>query len=155
MIISYMDLSMNLIENLYDDDNIRPPDQSKSEILIDDNRSIFDKELEEAIYQSIQLYKTEVQKNEEYERKIMEEQKDEIEKRKKFVKPILFELNRIKKYDNKLNDILNIIEPILETYCALIIENYTVDSKTYDYIFSNLSKIRINIEFLKSIIQSE
>lgn len=148
-----MDLSMNIIENLYEDDYIRPPDQSKSEILIHDNTNDFDNELEEAIYQSIQIYEKEIKKNEEYERKILEEQKDEIEKRKKYVNPILFGLKRIKNYDNKINDIYNIIEPILDAYCALIIENYTVDYKTYEYIFSNLSKIRINIDFLKCIIQ--
>lgn len=148
-----MDLSMNIIENLYDDDYIRPPDQSKSEILIQDNTNDFDNELEEAIYQSIQIYEKEIKKNEEYERKILEEQKDEIEKRQKYVNPILLGLKRIKNYDNKINDIYNIIEPILDAYCALIIENYTVDYKTYEYIFSNLSKIRINIDFLKCIIQ--
>ena len=71
------------------------------------------------------------------------------------MKPILFELNRIKNYDNKICKILEIIEPILDLYCGLVIEKHVMDNKTYNYIFNGLKKIRINIEILKSIIKCE
>ena len=60
----------------FDDENIRLPDEVKRETLLYDNNNnysnIFDKELEEAIYQSIQLYENEMQKNEEFEQKFQD-----------------------------------------------------------------------------------
>jgi hypothetical protein len=143
----------------FDDENIRLPDEVKRETLLYDNNNnysnIFDKELEEAIYQSIQLYENEMQKNEEFEQKIIDHHKEEIEKRKEIMKPILFELNRIKNYDNKICKILEIIEPILYSYCEFVIEKYVMDDIKYNYVFNGLKKIRINIEILKSIIICE
>jgi len=139
----------------FDDENIRLPDEVKSETLIHDYKNDFDKELEEALYLSIQLYENEMQKNEELEQKLICKHRAEIKKRKETVKPILFELNRIKNYDNKISKILEIIDPILESYCGLVIDKYVVDNKTYEYIFNSLKKIRINIELLKSIIVCE
>jgi hypothetical protein len=139
----------------FDDENIRLPDEVKSETLIHDYKNDFDKELEEALYLSIQLYENEMQKYEELEQKLICKHRVEIKKRKETVKPILFELNRIKNYDNKISKILEIIDPILESYCGLVIDKYVVDNKTYEYIFNSLKKIRINIELLKSIIVCE
>jgi len=143
--------------SFYDDNDndIRSPDEAKRETLLEDNRNDFDKELEEALYQSFQLYENEMHKNEEFEQKIIEEYKQEIEKRKEIIKPILFELNRIKNYDNKICKILEILEPILELYCGLVIQNYAIDNETYNFIFNGLTKIRVNLTILKSIIQSE
>ena len=143
----------------FDDENIRLPDEVKRETLIYDYNNNYnnnyDKELEDALYQSIQLYENELQKNEEFEKNIIDQHKQEIEKRKEIVKPILFELNRIKNYDNKICELLEIIKPILDLYCELVIEKYILDNTTYDYIFNGLSKIRIDIVFLKSIIVCE
>lgn len=147
IIIYIMDSSTNLYEEY-----IRPPDISRRETLLQDTKSDFDKQLEEALYQSLQLYQNEVKKNEEYEQSINQE---EIEHRKKFVHPILFELNRIRKYDSKINDIYEIIHPILELYCNLEYEKYTIDKQTYNTIINGLSRTRINIDVLLSIIQCE
>ena len=144
-----MDLSMNFYE-----EDIRPPDQPKSERLLQDNRSDFDKQLDEALYQSIQLYQAEVQKHD-LEQKFIQQQREEIEKRKNLVRPILFELNRIKKYDPKINNIFEMIEPILDSYCSLAFEDCSLDKQTYNTIFNGLRKIRINMEFLMSIIKCE
>ena len=143
--------------NFYDDtnDNIRIPDEVKRETLIQEYTNNYDKELEEALYQSIQLYENELKKNEEHEQKVIEQYKQEIEKRKEIVKPILFELNRIQNYDSKICKILEILVPILDLYCDLTIEKYFLDNETYNYIFIGLKKIRINIEILKSIIKCE
>jgi hypothetical protein len=141
------------------DENIRLPDEVKRETLIYDNNNNYnnnyDKELEDALYQSIQLYENEIQKNEEFEQKIINQHSEQIKNRREILKPILFELNRIKNYDNKICKILEIIDPILDLYCGLVIEKYVMDNKTYDYIFNGLKKIRIDIDFLKSIIVCE
>jgi len=145
-----MDSSMNFYE-----EDIRPPDQPKRETLLQDNRSDFDKQLDEALYQSIQLYQTEVQKYEELEQKLIQQYQQEIEKRKNLIRPILFELNRIRKYDPKINNIFEMIEPILDSYCSLAFEDCSLDKKTYDTIFIGLTKTRINMDVLISIIKCE
>jgi hypothetical protein len=145
-----MDSSMNFYE-----DEIRPPDKIKRETLLQHNRSVFDKQLDEALYQSLQLYQNEVQKHEELEKKFLQQQREEIEKRKNLVRPILFELNRISKFDPKINNIFEIIDPILDSYCGLAFEDCSLDKKTYHTIFNGLTKTRINMDILMSIIKSE
>lgn len=140
--------------NFYEED-IRPPDQPKSEQLLQDNRSDFDKQLDEALYQSLQLYQAEVQKHEDLEKKFIQQHREEIEKRKNLVRPILFELNRIRKYDLKIDEVFVMIDSILDSYCGLEFEECHLDKKTYDTIFNGLTKIRINMEFLMSIIKCE
>ena len=135
--------------------DVRLPDEVKSERLIFNYDNNYDKELEEALYQSIQLYENETHKYEELEQKIIIQHSEEIQKRRDILKPILFELNRIKNYDNKICKILEIIEPILDLYCGLVIEKYVMDNIKYNYVFNGLKKIRINIEILKSIIKCE
>jgi hypothetical protein len=120
-------------------ENIRLPDEVKRETLLYDYNNNYDKELEDALYQSIQLYENEMQKNEEFEQKLIILHSEEIKNRREIFKPILFELNRIKNYDNKICKILEIIEPILDLYCRLVIEKYIMD----------------DIEILKSIIKCE
>lgn len=140
--------------NFYEED-IRPPDQSKRETLLQDNRSDFDKQLDKALYESFQLYHSEIQKYEDFEKKIIQQHNQEIEKRKNLVKPILFELNKIKKFDPKIKNIFEIIEPIIESYCELAFEEYYFDNQTYNTIFNGLTKTRINMEVLMSIIKCE
>jgi hypothetical protein len=132
--------------------NIRPPDNPRSETLLPNTRDDFDKQLEEALYQSLQLYQNEVQKYKEFEQTIHQE---EIDNRKKLVKPILFELNKLRKYETTLNTIYEIIHPILEVYCNVECEKYTLDKQTYHTIINGLSRTRINMDVLLSIIQCE
>jgi seryl-tRNA(Sec) selenium transferase len=145
-----MDSSMNFYE-----ENIRPPDISKKETLLQNNINEYDKDFSEALYQSLKLYQNEVQKYEDLEKKLLEQQQQEIQKRKDLVKPILFEFNRIKNYDKQLNELFQIIEPILDSYCNLVFENCILDKQTYYYIFNGLTKTRINIDILMSIIKRE
>ena len=145
-----MDLSMNFYE-----EDIRPPDQPKRETLLQDNRSNFNKQLDEALYESFKLYQAEVQKHEDLEQKFIQQQREEIEKRKNLVRPILFELNRIRKYDLKIDEVFVMIDSILESYCGLEFEECQLDKQTYNTIFNGLTKIRINMEFLTSIIKCE
>ena len=145
-----MDSSMNFYE-----EDIRAPDQPKRETLLQDNRSDFDKQLDEALYQSLQLYQAEVKKHEDLEQKFIQQQREEIEKRKNLVRPILFELNRIRKYDLKIDEVFIMIDSILESYCGLEFEECQLDKQTYNTIFNGLTKIRINMEFLTSIIKCE
>ena len=140
--------------NFYEED-IRPPDISKKETLLQNNINEYDKDFSEALYQSLKLYQNEVQKYDDLEKKLLEQQQQEIQKRKDLVKPVLFEFNRIKNYDKQLNELFQIIEPILDSYCNLLFENCILDKQTYNTIFSGLTKTRINIDILMSIIKCE
>ena len=44
----------NEIDNDNDNDNVRPPDESKVDQLLEDTRSDFEKEIDEALYLSLQ-----------------------------------------------------------------------------------------------------
>ena len=147
-----MDSSMNFYQ-----ENIRPPDKTKREKLLKNNINQYndDKDLSEALHQSLKLYQNEVQKYEDFEKKILEQQELEIHKRKDLIRTILFEFNRIKKYDKKLNELFEIIEPILDSYCNLEFDHCNLDKQTYNTIFSGLAKTRININVLMTIIKCE
>jgi hypothetical protein len=150
---------MNNSNNIDNNENeIRPPDNVFREQLISNVNSIYDLELEE-IQKAIQLSIKENLDQQEvynkYEEMIMEEyEKEKCIRRDKF-RDLLFDLNKLSKYDKKIKDIFVIIEPIIESYCNQIFDLQQIDKDLYEDIFLYLSKIRTNkknIENLKSII---
>ena len=52
-------------------DEIRPPDEVKREQLVEDNRNDFDREMEEALYLSMQEVRDEEIKNHKFEEEII------------------------------------------------------------------------------------
>jgi hypothetical protein len=150
-----MDSSMNYYEDY--NEEIRPPDEVKREQLISNNNIFHDKELEEAIYLSIQEAIEQEKKIQEYENKIIEEYSKEREKRRVKFEKLLFNLNKVAKFDKTLRETYEIIEPIIDAYCNQFIENYLVDDETFQSIFNNLNSIRTDkkiIDILKTIIIS-
>jgi hypothetical protein len=135
-------------------ENIRRPDEFKKEKLCQDNRSNFEKEMEEmeeAIKCSLQEHE-EISKN--YEDKLINEYLLETNKRKDNFKSILFDLSKLIKYDQNIKEIYEIIEPIIDAYCSQYIKNYEIDEITYNRIFKVIGTIRTdkkNIELLKTI----
>lgn len=73
-------MDMTLSDN---EDNIRPPDDSVSEQLLEDNRSDFEKDIDEAIYLSCQEMREKEISNRKYEEQIVNDYNDETNKRKK------------------------------------------------------------------------
>ena len=150
-----MDSSMNYYEDY--NEEIRPPDEVKREQLISNDNIFHDKELEEAIYLSIQEAIEQEKKIQEYENKIIEEYSKEREKRRVKFEKLLFNLNKVAKFDKTLRETYEIIEPIIDAYCNQFIENYLVDDETFQSIFNNLNSIRTDkkiIDILKTIIIS-
>lgn len=150
---------MNNSNNIDNNENeIRPPDNVFREQLISNVNIIYDDELEE-IQKAIQLSIKENLDQQEvynkYEEMIMEEyEKEKCIRRDKF-RDLLFDLNKLSKYDKKIKDIFVIIEPIIESYCNQIFDLQQIDKDLYEDIFLYLSKIRTNkknIENLKSIL---
>jgi hypothetical protein len=140
------------------EDNIRPPDAVVSEQLLEDNRSDFEKQLDEAMYLSMQEMTQQHVHNKQFEEQIIQDYTKETNRRKEIFKEFLFHLHKTSKFDKEVGEIYDIIEPIIESYCGQFIETCELDEETYDKIFKILKKIRNNqqsLDTLKTIILKE
>ena len=139
-----------------DENNIRLPDQAIYDKLVEaDEISDFDKEMEEAIKKSMKEFIEEDLINRQYEEELIKRYEKILFERKEQCREILIDIARLTLYDKEMKEIYEIIDPILECYCAQNIDFYEIDTKTYNRIYYLLSKIRTkpkNIEFLKTII---
>ena len=141
--------------NDFDNEEIRPPDEVKRERLIDDNRCEFQKQMDEALYLSLQEIKQQEEISRQYEEKIIKIYNDEIQKRKETFINLLMDLNKLIKFDKDIKEIYEIIEPIIESYCNQYIEYVELDSITHEKIFKVIKTVRTdkkNIELLKTIL---
>jgi len=148
-----MDSSFNDI-----DDNIRPPDESFNERLLEDTRTEFEKQIDDAIYISMQEMNKQQDINKQYEDLIINNYTDETNRRTGIFKEFLVNINKIGKFDKEVREIYDIIDPIIESYCSQYIEVCELDEQTYDKIFNILKKIRNNqivFDTLKTIILKE
>ncbi len=137
------------------EDNIRPPDNVVSEQLLEDTRSDFEKQIDEAIYLSFQDIREKQDLSRKYEEQILKDYSEESNKRKQTFEKFLFDLNKVGKIDKEVREIYDIIEPIVESYCSQYINKCELDVETYEKIFKLLSKIRTDktaVEILKTII---
>ena len=155
-----MDPSFNDYNN-YDnnDDNfVRAPDKTKNEQLLQDNRSEYEKQMDEAMYLSIQDFKNKEEMNIKYEEDIINEHTRINNERKELFREILFDLNKLIRFDKDIKEIYEIIEPIIDSYCGQYINQFEIDHITYDRIFKVIGNVRTNkntIELLKKIIKRE
>jgi len=146
------------MDNLLDDnteDNIRPPDEVRVEQLLEDTRSEYDKQIDEAINLSMLDIIEKQNINLQYEEQLIKEYNDENNRRKDYFTKFLFDLNKLGKIDKEIREIYEIIEPIIESYCSQYIQICELDIETYEKIFKLLGKIRTDknaIETLKGII---
>lgn len=136
--------------------DIRPPDKSIYEKLVDDDDiSDFDKEMEQAIQISMKVLVDEDAMNRDYETKLLETYEKIRMERKEQCREILLDIGRLTRYDKDMREIYDIIDPILEYYCAQNIDFYELDIESYNRIFGLLDKLRTNqknIEFLKTVL---
>jgi len=154
-----MDPSFNELNNNdnndNNDNNLRVPDLVKKEQLLQDTRSEYEKQIDEAMYLSIQDFKKQEEINEKYEEQIINEHARIISERKELFREILFDLNKLTRFDKDIKEIYEIIEPIIDYYCSQYINQYEIDSETYDRIFKVIGNVRTNknnIELLKKLI---
>jgi hypothetical protein len=140
------------------DNDIRPPDEVITEQLIEDNRSEFEKQIEEARYLSMQEMCNLQISNQKYEEQLCKVYKEETNKRIDLFKDFLSNLNKISKFDKEVREIYDILEPIIDSYCGQYFESCELDGETYDKIFTIIQKIRNNkfvLDKLKTIISRE
>ncbi len=152
------------MNNLFDEDNIRPPDQVKQERLIDDD----DVDITYPIIQNndfdfdtiLELSKNEYNSLQEQE----EEKAIELicnqarEERQNKFNSIKTQLNKIILFDRDHLDYYELILSIIEMYELNVIHEYKTYEKEYKTIFKLLKTIRLpneEIENLKKIILLE
>jgi hypothetical protein len=138
-----------------DIENTRGPDKVIKERLLDDDRSEFEKQTDEALYLSLQELKEQEEINSIYEDDIINTYTNETRKRKELFRELLFDLNKLTKFDKDIKEIYEIIEPIIDTYCGQFINFCELDEETYDNIFKIVGTVRTNkknIEALKTIL---
>ena len=148
-----MDYPFNEFNN--DNNNVRAPDKTKKEKLLQDARSEYEKQMDKAMYFSIQDFKKQQEINENYENTIINEHIKITNERKELFRGFLFDLNKLIRLDKEIKEIYEMIEPIIDSYCGQYISHYEIDSETYDRIFKVIGNVRTNknnIELLKKII---
>lgn len=142
----------------FQEDNIRQPDDAFKETLLEDTRSDFEKQLDEALQLSMQEINQQLNINKKYEEQLLKDYYTEIERRTNIFKNFLFNINKVGKFDNKIEEIYNIIDPIIDSYCGQFIDNCKLDKETYNKIFDTLKQIRNDqqaFDILKTIILIE
>ena len=136
---------------------IRAPDEVVTERLVEDTRCEFQRQMDEAFYLSMQDIENSEKTNKEYEDKIINEYLKENSARKEKFAKLLFDMEKIIKYDKNIKEIHDIIEPVIFSYCEQNITVWETDFETREKIFKTLSTIRTDltaIELLKIIIKS-
>ncbi len=142
----------------FEENNVRTPDEAVNEQLIQDTRSDFEKQIDEAIYISRQEIRDKQILHTKYEEQLLKDYTEETNRRTAIFKEFLFNLKKISKFDKEVREIYVILDPIIESYCSQSIQTCELDEETYDIIFIILKKIRNNpltLHTLKSIILRE
>lgn len=143
------------------ENNIRPPDKIKKEILIENeyNDEYYNENEDEELNMVINLSRNEFNKqkelNNKFEEEILNNYCEIYNKRKEIFNHLIIKLVRLSKYDTKIKAIYDMLEIIIDSYCSQSIEFQELDKNTYDNIFNLLNSIRIDkqcIEILKNII---
>jgi hypothetical protein len=126
------------------EENIRQPDKVIKETLLPTLQTDQDIELELALKTSIDEYFGLCKKSEDYETQIIEDYNNEMLNRQKLINPIIFEIERISKYDKSFVELYQLLEPILQLYIQQYLNFYECDLETFNKIFNKLSTIRLN-----------
>ena len=135
--------------------DIRPADGSKRELLQQDTRTEYEKQIEEAINLSSMEYREKEIKNERFEEEIIANYYKVSNERRDLFREFLFDLGKLIRFDKETKEIYEIIEPIIDSYCNQFIDKCELDEITYDRIFNELKGIRTNkknIEHLANLL---
>jgi len=141
---------------------IRSPDEVIVEQLVEPIEQTVplseEEETNMAILNSIQDFKVTQKEQDEYEELLLNDFQKMKEEREQKVKSVIITLKKLAKFDKQLAEILDLVDGIISAYCLGYIDQYELDTITYDKIFNELSTIRIDksdIESFKEIIKRE
>jgi hypothetical protein len=135
---------------------IRPPDQTITDRLISDTNRLhtedniiniinnIDKaELELAISESIK------------EQEAYDKRQSEISQKTKLrigtFKNILEKIKRVGMVDKEISDFYDVIQPMVDSYCACNVDRFECDEVMYTTIFDTLKKIRLTESEFESL----
>ena len=93
--------------------------------------------------------------NQKYEEDLINEHNKITSERKNLFRGFLFDLNKLTRLDKDMKEIYEIIEPIIDSYCAQYINQCEIDTITHDRIFKVIGNVRTDknaIELLKNIL---
>ena len=146
-----------------EEDNVRLPDESFNDILIDNNlQSSFisdeENQLNIVIHNSIKEFDETQKMYDDYEKSILEEYENEKIKRKSQFSELLITLKKMSNYDTKIKSIYELLEPIIDSYILCYIDNYVFDKVNYDTIFEELKNIRLtkeSFDYLKILLKCD
>jgi hypothetical protein len=148
--------NLNVYENY---EEIRPPDNPITEILVNDyyNNNIIPCDYDE-YDNALQLaYIESMKEHEEYEKKRLE-MLEKTRLRVQSFKDVLLKIKKISMIDPQILKFYNIIEPMIDSYCACNIDIYECDKAMYDEIFNTLKTIRLTepeLELFKNLFIME
>ena len=136
------------------EESIRPPDAIVSERLLPQNINDYDdinrseKEMNDALYISMQEYNKQQEVQSNYEEQIIQEFTTERNRRVELFKDFLFQMHRIGMYDKEVREMYSILEPIIDSYCNQYIQSCELDIETHTKIFDIVKKIRNHLVIL-------
>jgi len=137
--------NLNDYEN-FGEEEIRPPDNTIREILVNDYNHYYDNRIPydyDDYDNSLQLAFIEsIKEQEEYEKKRLEIL-EKTRLRVQSFKDVLFKIKKISMIDPQILKFYNIISSVIDSYCACSIDIYECDKVMYDEIFSTLKTIRL------------
>jgi hypothetical protein len=140
-----------------DNDNIRKPDDIKIDNLLEESAFLSeDQEINMAILASIQDCKNYQKQQDEFENDIVEKYNVAREEREKQFQSFCNSLKKLAKYDKKIEEIVEIVNAIIDSYCLGIFQHCEIDGETYNKIFGELASVRVDknaVELLKTIVQ--
>jgi hypothetical protein len=157
--------NFNVYEN--NEQEIRPPDNPIREILVNnyynnnyndyDNINTIPIEYDEYDDELQLAYIESIKEHEEYEKKRLE-MLEKTRLRFQTFKDVLLKIKKISMIDPQILKFYNIIEPMIDSYCAGNIDIYECDKSMYDEIFSTLKTIRLTeleLELFKKLFIME
>jgi hypothetical protein len=139
------------------DDNIRKPDDVILDRLSAGSSVLSEEqEISMAILASIQDCQIFQKQQDDFESNIIEKYNVAREEREKLFNPFCNSLKKLAKYDKKIEEIFEIVNAIIESYCLGYLDHCEIDDVTYEKIFKELGNVRIDknaVELLKTILQ--
>ena len=154
------DFNFNNLNDYENYQEVRPPDNTIREMLVNDyyyNDNIIPCDYDE-YDNALQLaFIASMKEQEEYEKKRLE-MLEKTRLRVQSFKDILLKIKKISMIDPQILKFYNIIEPMIDSYCACNIDIYECDKAMYDEIFSTLKTIRLTeseLELFKNLFVME
>lgn len=143
----------------YDEDRIRPPDQPVREQLIATSTTFqeedYESQMERALQQSMHEYDMQQQAIDEAFQRAYE---DETIRRRSMFEELLTALKRVARYDTQINEVFQLLHPVVEMFVAQAIDAHEVEEDVYNRIFGSLTSVRVKpetAELLQFLIQKK